>query len=161
MGYAVVLITGGRRAQVQYVECGVIGASPRAPLEVRLAEITRGLTEVIEELEPEVAAVEDIFYSMNARSALALGHARGAALAVAGMAGLRVYAYPPAVVKKTVTGNGRATKRQVGEMVRHVARLCSVPGADAADALAVAVTHARLGPMSPLAPSLARVGAHP
>ena len=86
--------------------------------------------------------MEDVFTAHNARSALALGHARGVALAAAGRAGLPVSAYPPAVVKRAVTGRGAAPKEQVALMVRALVGLRTVPRADAADALAVAVAHA-------------------
>ena len=97
------------------------------------------------QLRPDVMAAEDVFFAVNARSALALGQARGAALAIAGMARLRVFAYSPAVVKQAVTGRGRAPKLQVAEMVRALLGLKRLPRADAADALAVAVAHAQLG----------------
>ena len=138
-GYGVVE-TAGR--SLRCVECGVVAAAPELPLARRLAEILTGLLEVVAELKPEVAAVEDVFHAQNARSALALGQARGVALAAVAMAGIHVVAYPPALVKKAVTGQGRATKEQVGRMVRLLVGLKRTPRADAADALAVAITHA-------------------
>jgi crossover junction endodeoxyribonuclease RuvC len=131
----------GERAR--YVECGVLTAAAAAPPEVRLGEIARSLIEVVDELAPGVMAVEDVFARRNVRSALALAHARGVALAVAGMAKLAVYSYPPAVVKQSVTGRGRASKEQVTRMVQVLAGLRRPPRADAADALAVAFTHAQ------------------
>ena len=139
-GYAIVDADGAR---LRCAECGVVAAPARLPLERRLAEILQGLTEIVEELEPEVAAVEDIFHAVNARSALALGQARGVALAAAAIAGIPVFAYAPSVVKQAVTGRGRATKEQVGRMVRLLVGLARAPRTDAADALAVAVTHAQ------------------
>src|SRR5205814_10644923 len=127
-----------------YVECGVLAADRGDPIERRLAEIARGLREVIDELRPDVAAVEDVFSAVNPRTALALGQARGAAIAMVGMAGLSVYAYPPALVKQAVTGRGRAGKEQVALMVRALLGLRRAPRADAADALAVAVAHAHI-----------------
>jgi crossover junction endodeoxyribonuclease RuvC len=138
-GYAVVEKSG---RELRYVECGVLQASAKLPVEKRLGEIARGLREVVEELAPEVAAVEDVFSATNVRTALLLGQARGAALAVVGGAGLAVHAYPPATVKKSVTGRGGAPKEQVALMVRALLGLKRVPAADAADALAVAITHA-------------------
>jgi crossover junction endodeoxyribonuclease RuvC len=85
-------------------------------------------------------AVEDVFSHVNPRSALALAQARGMVLAVAGMAGLSVYSYPPSVVKQTVTGRGRASKEQVALMVQGLVGLRRPPRSDAADALAVAIT---------------------
>jgi crossover junction endodeoxyribonuclease RuvC len=83
-----------------------------------------------------------VFSHVNVRSALALAQARGLVLAVAGMAGLPVFSYPPARVKKAVTGRGRASKDQVARMVRVLVGLKRTPASDAADALAVAIAHA-------------------
>jgi len=140
-GYGVITVTG--RSSYDYVECGVLTADGDAAVEVRLGEIARWLTDVITELKPGVVAVEDVFSHINPRSALALAQARGVVLAVSGMAGLPVYSYPPAVVKKTVTGRGRASKEQVALMVQSLAALRTPPKSDAADALAVAITHAQ------------------
>lgn len=149
-GYAVLTATDERVPRLVYVECGVLEAPASAPLDRRLGEIARGLTEVIQELVPHVVSVEDVFHAHNARSALALGQARGAALAVCGMAGLPVFGYAPALVKKTVTGSGRASKEQVQRMVCALVGLKSLPRLDAADALAVAVAHAHLRKDRPL-----------
>jgi crossover junction endodeoxyribonuclease RuvC len=142
LGYAVV--DSVARGRLSYVECGVIVASAADPLEKRLGEIASGLREVIADLHPDVLAAEGVFAAVNVRSALALGQARGAVLAIAGMAGLRVYSYPPATVKLAVTGRGRAPKSQVALMVRALVGLKKVPRPDAADALAVAVAHAHM-----------------
>jgi crossover junction endodeoxyribonuclease RuvC len=142
-GYGVVAIEGTRRCR--YVECGVLTSGPANPIERRLGEIAKWLQDVIAELEPAAIAVEDVFSHVNVRSALALAQARGTVLAVAGMCGLPVYSYPPAVVKKTVTGRGRATKEQVARMVQALTGLRSTPRTDAADALAVAITHVHHG----------------
>jgi len=112
-------------------------------MEERLGEIARGLREVIDELAPQVVAIEDVFSHQNVRSALALAQARGMALAVVGLAGLSVASYPPASVKKAVSGSGRADKDQVARMVQVLIGLRSLPRADATDALAVAITHGR------------------
>jgi crossover junction endodeoxyribonuclease RuvC len=89
-----------------------------------------------------VVAVEDVFVHQNVRSALALSQARGAVLAVVGLAGLPVFSYPPAMVKRALTGRGRAPKEQVCRMVQSLIGLKHSPRADAADALAVAIAHA-------------------
>ncbi len=136
-GYAVV---DGRT----YVECGVIKLVAKAPLEARLAELHRDLTSIIEEFAPNEVAVEDLFYGANVRSAFSLAHARGVVFAAAGAAGLRVCSYPPSVVKQAVTGSGRAPKEQVTRMVQVLTNLATPPVSDAADALAVALTHANL-----------------
>jgi len=139
-GYGVIDET---RGELTYVECGVLTAPEDRPMEQRLGEIARGLREVISELAPEICAVEDVFMHQNARSALALAQARGMALAVMGLAGLRVASYPPALVKKTVAGSGAADKGQIARMVQALIKLRSLPRADASDALAVAITHGR------------------
>jgi crossover junction endodeoxyribonuclease RuvC len=139
-GYGVV--DHGDGGALAYVECGVLTAPEDWPMERRLGEIARLLGEVVRELTPAVVAVEDVFAHVNTRSALALAQARGMALAVVGIAGLAVSSYPPALVKKTVVGSGRADKDQVARMVQALIGLRTVPRADAADALAVAITHA-------------------
>ncbi len=139
MGYAVVerLERGG----FHYRECGTIAAPDRAPIAERLLELATGLREVIRDLGPTEAAMEDVFHQRNARSALVLGQARGATLLVVAERGLAVSSYPPATVKKTVCGNGRASKEQIQQMVTALARLKRPPATDAADALAVAICH--------------------
>lgn len=139
-GYGVIDDEAGA---LRYVECGVLSAPEGNPMEARLGEIARGLQEVIAELAPHVVAVEDVFIHQNARSALALAQARGMALAVIGLCKLRVASYPPAVVKKAVTGAGAADKGQVARMVQALIGLRTLPRADATDALAVAITHGR------------------
>lgn len=145
-GYGVIDENGG---ELRYVECGVLTSRVATEaMEVRLGEIARGLREVIEELAPDHVAVEDVFTNQNPRSALALAQARGMVLAVVGLAGLSVASYPPASVKKAVSGSGRAEKDQVARMVQAMIGLQSLPQVDATDALAVAITHGRtLRPM--------------
>ena len=140
-GYAVIAVDGARA--LRYLECGVLTAPATHRAEQRLAEIARSLGEVVRELQPDVLAVEDVFSRVNPRSALALAQARGTVLAVAGMAGLAVFSYAPTLVKKAVTGRGRASKDQVARMVSALVGLQRPPRADAADALAVAITHAQ------------------
>lgn len=145
-GYAVIELSDAR--DPRYLECGVLTAAQRAPLEERLGEISRWLTDVVTELRPAVVAVEDVFTYKNDRSALVLAQARGMVLAVAGLAGLSVYSYAPSVVKKTVTGRGRASKEQVALMVQALVGLRTPPRSDAADALAIALTHAMRTPFA-------------
>ncbi|HET9624632.1 MAG TPA: crossover junction endodeoxyribonuclease RuvC [Kofleriaceae bacterium] len=139
-GYGVIDAHAGELA---YVECGLLTAPEDRPMEQRLGELARNLREVIGELRPDVVAVEDVFSYQNPRSALALAQARGMALAVIGLAGLAVASYAPALVKKAVSGSGRADKSQVARMVQALIGLRSLPRADATDALAVAITHGR------------------
>jgi crossover junction endodeoxyribonuclease RuvC len=91
--------------------------------------------------------VESLFFHKDAQAAAKLGHARGVVLLALARAGVAIAEYPPARVKRTVVGTGQAEKRQVALMVRALLRLADVPPADAADALALAVTHLRLGPL--------------
>ena len=113
-----------------------------AALATRLAEIADELAVVLAELKPHAVAVEGVFHGRNARSALQLGQARGAALTAAGRAGLSVFEYAPATVKRAVTGSGAATKTQVAAMVRTLCKLSRAPRLDASDALAIAICHA-------------------
>lgn len=145
-GYGVIEEVGG---ELRYIECGLLTAPESQPMEQRLGEIARGLKDVIAELAPTICAVEDVFVRQNPRTALALAQARGMALAVIGLAGLAVASYPPASVKKAVSGSGRADKTQVARMVQALIGLKSLPRADATDALAVAITHGRT--MRPMA----------
>jgi len=142
LGYGMVEVCG---RECRYIECGVLTGGRDPSMESRLAEIARGLHEVIAELAPGAIALEDTFSHLNPRSALVLAQSRGVVLAVAGMSGITVHSYAPAVVKKTVTGRGRATKEQMARMVQALVGLRRPPSADAADALAVALTHARRG----------------
>lgn len=133
-----------RALQPRLVSIGSGGICPpkKAQLPERLALIYAELTLLFERYRPEIVAVEEVFYSVNARSAIRLGHVRGVALLAAATAGLPVAEYAPLTIKSTVTGYGLAAKNQVQFMV---ARLLSLPAApepaDAADALAIAICH--------------------
>ena len=140
------------------VECGVITASPRRPRHARLAEIGRGLRELLTELQPSAVAMEEAFYGKNVQATLALGEARGVALFIVAEHGLEVTGYAPATVKQTVVGHGRATKEQVGYLVRALLSLRRTPAPDAADALAIAICHARQRPVAAGARALAAGG---
>jgi crossover junction endodeoxyribonuclease RuvC len=148
LGYGVVECGGRAGASLRYVECGVITASPRDPRPARLHEIGRGLREILAELRPDAVAMEQAFYGKNVQSTLALGEARGVALFVAAEHGLEVSGYAPATIKQAVVGHGRATKDQIGYLVRALLSLRRTPAPDAADALAIAICHARAGQAS-------------
>jgi crossover junction endodeoxyribonuclease RuvC len=125
------------------VECGVIRTSAAEALHVRLREIHDGIAELIERHRPDALAVEDVFYARNVRTTVVLGHARGVVLLAGAHAGVDVAEYPPAEIKKAVAGTGAASKQQVQFMVAQLLRLRSAPQpADAADGVAVALTHA-------------------
>jgi len=124
------------------VVCGAIKLSTREPLEVRLNRIFEQLIAVIEEHQPEVVAIEDVFYASNAKSALKLGQVRGVAMLAAARSGRPVVAYAPLSVKSAVVGYGRADKAQVQVMVARLLKLTQVPEPpDVADALAIAICH--------------------
>ena len=125
------------------VDCGVIRLAPELDLAERMMTIAERIGAIIDEQHPAVAAVEDVFVSRDPRAALKLGQARGAALAAIASRHVRVTAYSPAKVKSAVTGSGRAAKSQVQRMVQAVLGMDRPPAQDAADALAVAICHAR------------------
>jgi crossover junction endodeoxyribonuclease RuvC len=131
-----------KSAAARLVECGILRTRSQAELHHRLATIHEGLRELIARHRPDVVAVEGIFYGANVRTTVVLGHARGVILLAAAQAGVMVAEYSPAVVKKTVVGRGGALKPQVGYMVAKLLQLRAAPEpADAADAVAVALTH--------------------
>ncbi len=145
LGYGVVDRTGA--AQLAYVECGVIAAPPRMARPERLMTIGRALRELVDELRPDEVAMELAFYGKNVQSTLALGEARGAVTFIVTDRGLKVSGYAPAQVKRTIVGHGAATKQQIGYLVRALLSLRRVPEPDAADALAIAICHARNRPL--------------
>ena len=125
------------------VAAGVIRTDSRQPLGARLAVIARGLRELIREHAPQAAAVEEVFYSENVKTALKLAHVRGVALLTVAEAGLELGEYSPLEVKTSVVGYGRAEKKQVQLMVRSLLNLeCELDSEDASDAVAVAICHA-------------------
>ncbi len=130
-------------ARTAYVECGVISAPSRQPRGKRLMTIGSCLRELVHELAPDAVAMEQAFYGKNVQATLALGEARGVVLFVAAECGLEVAGYAPAHVKQTVVGHGQASKGQIGFLVRALLRLRRTPAPDAADALAIALCHAR------------------
>ena len=143
-GYGVVARGGG--GAVSLVECGVIRTSPAQPLSIRIREIYEGVQAVIERHAPSAVCVERVFHGKNARSALTLGHARGAILLAAALRDIPVSEYSPLEIKKAVVGTGRATKDQVGYMVQQQLRLKTAPApADAADGVAAALCHCMVG----------------
>ena len=113
-----------------------------APLPERLADLSRQLETLIAEHGPQTAAVEEVFVNKNPQSTLKLGQARGVVLMVAARAGLSVGEYAARLVKKAVVGTGGAEKAQVHAMVQRLLPGATIAGPDAADALAVAITHA-------------------
>ena len=137
-GWGVVSIEGSRLSHIAH---GVIAPPPTAEMAQRLLVLLDGLSEVIARWRPDTAAVEQAFMAKNASSALKLGQARATALIAPARAGLRVAEYAPRAVKKAVVGTGAAEKAQIVAMIGILLPGCGAT-ADAADALAVAITHA-------------------
>ena len=134
------------RGRVTLVECGVIRTVPSLPLSVRIRDIYEGVAELIERHRPTSISVEDVFLGKNSRSALSLGHARGAILLAAALRDLPISEYTPREIKKAVAGNGGATKEQVAYMVQTQLRLRAAPApADAVDGVAAALCHCLAG----------------
>jgi len=121
---------------------GVVRLTDGAPLGERLARLRAAISDVLDAQAVASVAIEDVFSHKNARAALLLGHARGVVLEVCAARTLDVAAYAPALVKRAVTGSGKAEKPQVARMVQAILGLAEVPAADAADALAIAICHA-------------------
>lgn len=138
-GYGVVDGSGGR---LRFVDAGAIRISVRDGLPKKLHTIFAALQEVIVKNRPECVAIENVFYAVNAKSALKLGHVRGVAMLAASSAGLPVAEYAPLAIKSSVVGYGRAEKSQVQSMVTRLLALKAEPDPpDIADALAIAICH--------------------
>lgn len=139
-GFGVIAVEGSRLKLLEY---GVVETASGLPLEQRLAQIFEAITEVLRRHNPQAAAVETLYFNANARTALAVGEARGVALLACSRAGCAVFEYTPQQVKQAVVGYGKAGKQQVMEMVRVLLGLTHTPQPDhAADALGVAICHA-------------------
>jgi len=137
VGWGVVEREGSRLRAVAW---GALRARASDEVPERLRVLHEGVRGLLAEHRPDLVAIEDAFFGKGARAALALGEGRGAAMVAAALAGIPVRQYPPATVKKAVTGRGSAAKGQVGAMVRVLLGLRAIPEpADAADALAVAI----------------------
>jgi crossover junction endodeoxyribonuclease RuvC len=138
-GWGLIRAEGNR---LSHIANGHIKTSPSAPLPNRLASLADQLEALLAEHHPQAAAVEEVFVNKNPQSTLKLSHARGVALMCAGRSGIAVGEYAPTLVKKAVVGTGGAEKAQVHAMISRLLPGVQIAGADAADALAVAITHA-------------------
>jgi len=139
VGYAVVAARG---SELSMIACDVITTPASMPMPERLQHIYHHLGEIVSTYHPGEAAMEELFFAKNARTAFSVGQARGVAMLALANGGLAVAEYTPRQVKQAVTGYGAASKEQVGEMVRILLRLKAVPRPDdAADAAAVAICH--------------------
>ncbi len=138
-GYALVTRDGSR---FQCLTCGTITTTPRDAFNQRLKQIYDGLLNVIREWQPNVIAVEEAIYAQNVKTALLMGHARGAVLLAGANSNLTIAEYSPKKIKSAVVGNGAASKEQVLFMVSRILGLAHQPESfDAADAMAVAICH--------------------
>lgn len=138
-GYGVVEAKGTR---LRLVACGTVSPGEGLPLAARLAAIHAELTRVIRRTAPAAVSVEEVYHAVNARSALVLGQARGAALVAAAAASVEVHEYAASEIKRAVTGTGRAQKEQVARMVAMLLGAAEAPGDEhACDALAAAICH--------------------
>jgi crossover junction endodeoxyribonuclease RuvC len=139
-GYGVIGYEGNRFKVIDY---GIISTSSKIDSELRLQQIYSQLKILIDRFKPDYFVVEELFFNVNVRTALAVGQARGVCLLAAADAGLAVDEYTPLQVKQSVVGYGRADKAQVQQMVKAILNLKEIPKPDdAADALALAICHA-------------------
>ena len=156
-GYGCVETDGSRH---RIVMCGAISSPALASFPDKLQRIHHQLTLFLLECRPDSVAIENLFFSVNVRSALKLGHARGVAMLAAVEAGVPIFEYTPAEVKRVVVGYGRAEKPQVQQMIKMMLRLAEPPSPhDAADALAVAVCHIHSQPSPRAAGAIAQATA--
>ena len=132
------------RGKFHMLTYGAITTPAGLPLSRRLYQISADMEELIAKLKPEAIAVEELFFNTNITTGIAVAHGRGVLLCAAERCGIPLYEYTPSQVKLAVTGYGKAEKRQVMDMTRRLLKLSAVPKPDdAADALALALCHAR------------------
>ena len=128
----------------KFINCGIISTPAHIPLSERLEILYDDLCSIIETYKPEVVAVEELFFNTNITTGISVAHGRGVILLACRKSGLKIFEYTPLQVKQSVAGYGRAGKKQVMEMVKRLCGLDSVPKPDdAADAVALALCHAR------------------
>jgi len=142
LGFGVVDVIKGK---ARMVTAGVITTPAHTPIDERLEEIFDGLTEIIAETKPEVMSIEQLFFARNVTTAISVAQARGVAILTGRKAKLPIAEYTPMQIKQTLTGYGKADKKQVQEMVRIHLGLKDVPKPDdCADALAAAITYSMM-----------------
>jgi crossover junction endodeoxyribonuclease RuvC len=151
-GWGVIDTEGVRLA---FVSCGSVVSDDAESLGLRLRQIFDGLSEVLARLQPKEAAIEQTFVNRDATATLKLGQARGIALLVPSLLGIEIAEYAPNAVKKTVIGAGHGDKVQIRAMVKCLLPRAAPESADAADALAIAITHAHSRAWTRLAASVA------
>jgi crossover junction endodeoxyribonuclease RuvC len=135
-------IINAQGSHMQFVACGTVRTQSKAPLAIRLMVLHQGIKQVILTHMPDQCAIEETFVNSNAKSSLALGHARGALMMTASLHDIPVHEYAATLVKKTITGSGRAEKGQIQMMIKHLLPQSTAETEDEADALAIALSHA-------------------
>lgn len=153
MGWGVLEVNGTRLTHVAH---GIVHAEGDVSLAARLLIIDDGLREIIARYRPREAGVESLFFAKDPSAAAKLGHARGVILLALQRAGVEVHEYAPALVKRAVGASGRADKAQVARVVQAILALREIPKADAADALALAITHVNSAPVRAIAAAARR-----
>ena len=139
LGFGVIEVIGNK---MKLIDAGVVTTPAHTALDVRLEDIFDSLNEVIAATKPDFMSIEKLFFSQNVTTAMSVSHARGVAMLAGRKAGLPITEYTPLQIKQTVTGYGKADKKQVQEMVRIQLGLANIPKPDdCADALAAAITH--------------------
>jgi len=139
LGFGVIEVIGQK---MQIIDAGVVTTPAHTPIDVRLEDIFDSLTAVISETKPDVMSIEKLFFSQNVTTAMSVSQARGVAMLAGRKGGMPIFEYTPLQIKQTVTGYGKADKKQVQEMVKIQLNLKKVPKPDdCADALAAAITH--------------------
>jgi crossover junction endodeoxyribonuclease RuvC len=137
------IIEKNNNSSVKAVKFGCFQTQAKEQIPNRLKYIFSFLTQLIEEYRPDSLAIEELFFNTNAKTALIVGQARGVVILTAALRGIPVSIYTPLQVKIAITGYGRAEKSQIGQMVKVLLKLPSIPAPDdTADALAIALTHA-------------------
>jgi crossover junction endodeoxyribonuclease RuvC len=139
LGFGVIEISNNK---MKMIDAGVITTPAHTSLDERLEDIFDGLTEIIGSTKPDAMSIEKLFFAQNVTTAMSVSHARGVAMLAGRKGGLPIYEYTPLQIKQTITGYGKADKKQIQEMVRVQLGLKDVPKPDdCADALAAAITH--------------------
>ena len=145
-GYAIVGfgVLDADRGKARLVRCGAINTQAGTPMPLRLLQIQEDLETLIRDFAPDVMAIEELFFNTNVTTAIGVAQARGVILATAARLGVHIFEYSPSQVKIAVVGYGKAEKRQVMDMTKRILGLSAVPKPDdAADAVAIALCHAR------------------
>ena len=127
--------------QMTCIHAGTIDSSGKIPFYQRIHKIFQSILEIMTHYQPQEMAIEDIFFAKNVKSALKIGHARGAVLIAAVQCGIKIFEYTPLEIKKSVVGYGRASKEQVRSMMQIILNMKTQPTLDASDALATAICH--------------------